>query len=289
MTAVDLICCPYDSGRRDWRCGLGPERILQQDAVARIQAGGTDVRLVEIETQVSYETEVSLVFEAQRQIARSVARACGSGRLPLVLGGNCNTAVGGVGGVGSARLGVIWFDAHGEFCTPETTDSGFLDGMGLAMMVGRCWRHILSTVPGFVPIPESATMLVGARDLDPWEADGLANSAITNLRVEDIRTKGVGRTFEPFLERLAREVDQVYLHIDVDVHDPGEAPANYYNAPGGLRADEVREAIACIGRHVHVAGGGLGSYDPSFDPEGRTAEIAVGVLESLIAASQAAR
>ena len=94
MTSVDLISCPYDSGRRNWRCGLGPKRILQQGAVARIQSGGTDVRLVEIETQVSYETEISLVFEAQRQIAMRVARAREEGRLPLVLGGNCNTAVG---------------------------------------------------------------------------------------------------------------------------------------------------------------------------------------------------
>ena len=78
-------------------------------------------------------------------------------------------------------------------------------------------------------------------------------------------------------------MDQVYLHIDVDVHDPEEAPANYYNSPSGLRADEVREAIALIGQHIDVAGGGLGSYDPSVDPSGKTAEIAVRVLESLIA------
>ena len=289
MTAVDLICCPYDSGRRDWRCGLGPKRILQQDAVARIQSAGTDVRLVEIETQVSYETEVSLVFEAQRQIAMRVAKAREQGCLPLVLGGNCNTAVGGVSGIGGARLGVIWFDAHGEFCTPETTESGFLDGMGLAMMVGRCWRQVLSTVPGYAPIPEAVTALIGVRDLDPLEADDLENSAITNLRVQDIRARGVASTFGPFLEKLARQVDQVYLHIDVDVHDPAEAPANYYNAPDGLRADEVREAVAFIGQHIRVAGGGLGSYDPAFDPEGKTAEIAVGVIESLIAASGAGR
>jgi arginase len=289
MTSVDLICCPYDSGRRNWRCGLGPKRILQQGAVARIQSGGTDVRLVEIETQVSYETEISLVFEAQRQIAMRVAEAREEGRIPLILGGNCNTAVGGASGIGGNRLGVIWFDAHGEFCTPETTESGFLDGMGLAMMVGRCWRNVLSTVPGYAPIPETLTALIGVRDLDPLEGRDLENSAITKLRVEDIRTKGIARAFGPFLEKLARDVDQVYLHIDVDVHDPAEAPANFYNAPGGLRADEVREAIACIGQHVSIAGGGIGSYDPSFDPDGKTAEIVVGVLESLVAASQAVR
>lgn len=303
MIAVDLITCPYDLGRRNWRCGLGPAAILQQDAVARIESGGADVRLVEIETQVDYECEGDLSFEAQRQIARGVAKAKESGRLPLVLGGNCNTAVGGTSGIGTsgltgtsapggssapgqARLGIIWFDAHGDFCTPETTDNGFLDGMGLAMLVGRGWRRALSTIPGYAPIAENATALVGGRDFDPWEVEDLASSAITQLQVEDIRTKGVQGAFEPVLERLTRHADQVYLHIDLDVHDPAEAPTNFYNAPGGLRASEVREAIELIGQHIPVAGGGLASYDPAYDPDGKTAEIAVGVLESLIAARQ---
>jgi len=131
MTAVDLICCPYDSGRRNWRCGLGPKRILQQGAVARIQSGGTDVRLVEIETQVSYETEISLVFEAQRQIAMSVAKARDSGRLPLVLGGNCNTAVGGApavsAGPGSASSGLM---PMANFAHPRRPNQDFSTAWG---------------------------------------------------------------------------------------------------------------------------------------------------------------
>ena len=102
------------------------------------------------------KSEASLVFEAQRQIAKNVAITCEAGRLPLVLGGNCNTAVGGVSGIGGPRLGVLWFDAHGDFCTPDTTVSGFLDGMGFAMTMGRGWRRVLSTVPGYAPIPEAA-------------------------------------------------------------------------------------------------------------------------------------
>ena len=286
MAAVDLICCPYDSGRRDWRCGLAPKRILQQGAVARIEAGGLDVRVVEIDAQVEYESEAALVFEAQRQVARNVTNARQSGRMPQVLGGNCNVAVGGVSGIGGPRLGVVWFDAHGDFCTPETTASGFLDGMGLAMVVGRCWQHALSTIAGYAPIPESATALIGARDLDPWEIRDLADSAITSLCVEDIRAEGVRSAFAPFLAKLEREVDHVYLHIDIDVHDPVKVPANHYNAPGGLSAGEVRDAIALIGQRIDVAGGGISSYDPSFDPEGKTAEVAVGVLESIIATSR---
>jgi arginase len=285
MAAVDLICCPYDSGHRDWRCGRGPTRILEQGAVARIEAAGAEVRLVEIEPRVNYESENALGFEVQRRIAEATANARERGRLPLVLAGNCNAAVGGASGIGGSRRGVVWFDAHGDFCTPETTDTGFLDGMGLAMMVGRCWRRALSRMPGYEPIAETATALVGARDLGPAEAEDLADSAITYLRVENVRASTVEGTFEPFLERLAREVDQVYLHIDLDVHDPEEAPANQLNVADGLWASEVREAATLIGQHVRVAGGGLGSYDPSVDPQGKTAEVAVRLLEALLVAS----
>lgn len=287
MVAVDLICCHYDSGQRDWRCGRGPKRILEQGAVSRIEANGAAVRLVEIEPRVHYASENALSFEVHRRIAEASANACRAGRLPLILAGNCNAAVGGASGLGRSRRGLVWFDAHGDFCTPESTDTGFLDGMGLAMMTGRCWQGALSRVPGYAPIPETATVLVGARDLDPAEAEDLRDSAISYLRVQDVRTSGVEGAFEPLLEKLAREADQVYLHIDLDVHDPDEAPANQLNVSEGLAVNEVREAVAVIGQRVRVTAGGLGSYDPSVDPLGKTAEAAVGLLEALIAASDA--
>lgn len=284
MTAVDLIVCPYDLGRRNWRCGLGPGRILESGAIARLSAAGHDVGLVDIEAAVAYESESELVFEAQRQIAAAVARSCSSDRLPIVLGGNCNTAVGGISGI-DGRRGVIWFDAHGDFCTPETSDSGFLDGMGLAMTVGRGWRNALSSIPGYRPVEECAVALVGARDLDTWEVADLAASDITELSVKHVRTLGVAGAFEPVLKKLAAQLDHVYLHVDLDVHDPETVPVNYYNSPDGLFAEEVCEAIAFIGQHLRIAGGGIASYDPSFDGDGRTAEIAVGVLQALVDAS----
>jgi arginase len=168
-----------------------------------------DLRTIEIETHVDYETDSSLVFEAQRQIAQCATRSRNAGRFPVVLGGNCNTAVGGIGGTGSADCALIWFDAHGDFNTPENTETGFLDGMGLAMAVGRCWRYVLSTVPGFSPIPEKLTAHVGARDLDPWEAEELANSALTRISVEDIRKTGIEAAFGAFISRLKNKASRV--------------------------------------------------------------------------------
>lgn len=287
MKPVDLIICAKDSGRSDWRCGLGPRRILAQFLSSPTTIPRDDLRIVEIEAHVDYETDSSLVFEAQRQIAQCAAMSRNAGHFPLILGGNCNTAVGGIGGVGAADCGLIWFDAHGDFNTPENTETGFLDGMGLAMAVGRCWRHVLSTVPGFSPISEEFTALAGARDLDPWEAEDLTNSAITRLSVEDIRKSGVPAVFGTFISRLKKTADRVYLHVDIDVIDPADAPANHYNAPGGLSIDELVGAIAFIGERIPIAGGGIGSYDPAFDGDGRTAKAAVRVIEALIAAAVA--
>ena len=287
MAAVDIIYSPFDAGQKDWRCGCGPTRILQQDAIARIEAKGADVRLIEIEPRVFYESENSMGFEIQRRISEAAANACREKRLPLVIAGNCNAAVGGISGIGGgSKRGHVWFDAHGDFCTPETTDSGFLDGMGLAMMVGRCWQRVLSHMTGYEPIAETATALVGARDLDSLEAEDLAASAITHLRVEDIRENGVEVAFKSFLHNLAQEVEQVYIHVDLDVHDPVEVPANMLNVAAGLWAEEVREAVTVIGQHVRIAGAGLGSYDPSVDPEGKTAEVAVKLLETILLASE---
>lgn len=250
-----------------------------------MEAEGAEVHVVEMEPRVRYASENALSFELQRCIAEAITGARAAGRFPLILAGNCNAAVGGVSGIGRSRRGVVWFDAHGDFCTPETTDTGFLDGMGLAMMVGRCWQQALSHIPGYAPVAETATALVGARDLDPLEAEELTDSAITYLQVADIRSNGIEDAFKPFLQRLMLEVDHVYLHIDLEVHDPEEAPANRLNVPEGLWEKEVREAVTFIGKHVQIAGGGLGSYDPSVDPDGKTAKVAVALLKALLAAS----
>ena len=286
MLDVDLIYCPYDSGRKDWRCGNGPKRILQQDAVARLEAIGAKVDVVEIEPGVYYESENSMGFEILRRIAEATDCAIQSGHLPLIVAGNCNTAVGGISGIrGSGKRGHIWFDAHGDFCTPETTDSGFLDGMGLAMVVGRCWQQVLSQIVGYEPVAETSTVLVGARDLDPMAARDLAASKILHLRVEGIRKSGMDAAMNLFFDRLEKQVEKIYIHVDLDVLDPVEAPANQLNVPDGLWVDEVCEAIMIAGRNIRIAGAGLGSYDPSVDPDGKTAEAAIKILETLLVAS----
>ena len=185
---IQLLLVPYDSGQRGWRCGAGPEHLVRAGLPAHLQRQGHIVTAIHIiEDDPAYPpAEIRTAFELARRLATTVRSARTAGHFPLVLSGNCNTAVGTLSGLTPARRATFWFDAHGDCNTPETTTSGFLDGMGLAMTMGLCWHHLGATVPGFQPVAAEATFLLGARDLDPPEAALLQGLAITAIPVGQI-------------------------------------------------------------------------------------------------------
>ena len=147
---LTLISVPYDSALRGVRMGAGPERLIGAGLPGRLEALGHTVRLETVEHEAEPPTEIRTGFELMRGVAAQVSAAVRAGRFPIVLSGNCNTAVGTIGGLGGG-VGIVWLDAHGDFHTPETTTGGFLDGTGLATATGRCWRALAATVPGFHP------------------------------------------------------------------------------------------------------------------------------------------
>ena len=225
---IQLLLVPYDSGQRGWRCGAGPEHLVRAGLPAHLQRQGHIVTAIHIiEDDPAYPpAEIRTAFELARRLATTVRSARTAGHFPLVLSGNCNTAVGTLSGLTPARRATFWFDAHGDCNTPETTTSGFLDGMGLAMTTGLCWHHLAATVPGFQPVAAEATFLLGARDLDPPEAALLQGSAITAIPVRHIPEALPG-----LLARAPLADTLGYLHLDVDVLDPAVGHANYLPAP----------------------------------------------------------
>lgn len=95
-----------------------------------------------------------------------------------MLAGNCITAVGALAGIADSEPAVLWLDAHGDLNTPETTRSGFLDGMALVILTGRCWRSLAETVLGFRPVEERRVRHFGAHKLDDAERELLVPSEI---------------------------------------------------------------------------------------------------------------
>jgi arginase len=280
MKAVQLLLVPYDSGRRDWRMGAGPGRLVAAGLAARLEARGCAVESSAVVPESEAPAaEIATAFELMRLVAVRVRAAREAGRFPLVLSGNCNTAPGTLAGLSPLSRAVFWFDAHADVNTPETTGSGFLDGMALATALGWCWQRMTDAVPGFEPVPEGAAVLMGARDLDPPEAERLSRSAVRLLSPESLRTTRLDQELRSFRST----VEAAYVHCDLDVLDPSLGQANPFPAPAGLSVAEVERVISAIGRTIPVRAAALAAYAPEYDPDGRVAEAAIRIAESILA------
>ena len=165
---VFLLAVPYDSGYYNLRLGRGA-LIIQKGLAQMLNEREHEIREMELSVNVSFPTEVSASFEIARAVATAIHQAKEQGEFPIVCTGNCNAASLGILSGLQHQGGVIWFDAHGDFNNPETSVSGFLDGMALSMVTGNCWTSLTKTIPGYRPVPEDRVMLIGAHDVDPLE------------------------------------------------------------------------------------------------------------------------
>ena len=168
------------------------------------------------------------------RVADLVAADVGRGERPVVVSGDCTTSLGTVAGLQRAGLdpSIVWFDGHGDVQTPETTASGYLGGYPLRLLVG--YRPELISRPlGLRAVPEDRVTLVDARDLDPPEVEYLSTAAIRRCGVPGLTTD-------------ALPDGPIYLHLDVDVVDPGALPGLRYPAPDGPSLNAVADALRTV-------------------------------------------
>jgi len=256
--------------------GAGPLRLIRDPALSgELRARGRPFRIETIDAPDPDEPELVRIAEGDRRLARRVRSAAAEGAFPLVLAGNCNSCLGTVAGIepGAAPVGVVWFDAHADFDTPDLS-LGFFDAMGLAILTGSGWELLRATIPGFAPVAERDVVLVGVRDLEPHQRAPLRASALRVLP---------GASFAPAeledaLDGLRARVPRVYLHVDLDALDPSEGRANPFAAEGGLSLTMLERAIDRVFERFEVAAAAITAYDPSLDGDGRVARAAIRVI-----------
>ncbi len=208
-----------------------------------------------------------------RALADLVAASLGAGRRPVSIAGDCCTAIGVAAGLQRAGRDcrLIWFDAHGDFNTPETTPSGFLGGMPLAMLAGRGNLSMPAAV-GLAPLAESRIVLTDGRDLDPEEREKLQRSDVVHLGDPTA------------LIECDLGDDPLWVHFDVDVVALADSPAQNYPAEGGLPAADLETVFAYLARTGRLAAVSVSTWNPELDTEGRSEKASMRLLEALVGA-----
>jgi arginase len=276
VTEIRVIAMPYELGALRGGVGRGPERLLELGGADALAASGAriETELIELEQPSAFDNEVDACFELIRLVAERVRAARSAGAFPIVLSGSCFAAVGVIAGLEQPAPGVVWFDAHGDFNEPASADSGYFDGMGLAVLTGSAWQTLRSPVLP-EPVPETAVVLAGARDFDEPEERRLAQSRIVQLSPPDLDPP---KALIEAVDGLVPAPSGIYVHIDLDVLDSDEAPVNVYSAPGGLSGTGLRGLLEALLRESNVCAVSLTAYDPERDPEDLVPPIAARLL-----------
>jgi arginase len=214
------------------------------------------------------QTRMSLLHE---DLAEAVLEVTNRGDRPVSIVGDCCATIGFLAGLQRAGLNpdLIWFDAHGDFNTWETTPSGFLGGMPLAMLVGRGEQRMPSAV-GLRSMQEEKVILTDARDLDPGEKNLVKSSRLKHL------PKIIDLLDQPPLP------GPLYIHFDVDVVDPEEIQAVSYPARGGPSVEEIKRVFKHLARMNTIVGISMSAWNPDLDATGKTRDLCMEIFNVLL-------
>ncbi|HYG79764.1 MAG TPA: arginase, partial [Pyrinomonadaceae bacterium] len=235
--------------------------------------------------KLRYLREIKAACE---QLAADVKAVLEGGELPIVLGGDHSVAIGSVSGVSSffrARgepVGLIWFDAHADMNTPETSPSGNIHGMPLAVLLGHGAPE-LTGIEGFSPkLDPRFCAHIGARDVDPGERELIRRLGIRFFTMREIDERGMSACMDEAIHIASQAPAGYHVTLDVDALDPGDAPGSGTVVRGGLTYREAHLAMEKIAE----AGGALAlevvEINTALDINNRTAELGVELILSAL-------
>ncbi len=182
------------------------------------------------------------------EIAAAVAAGRRDGKATLVVGGNCAAVPGIVGGLqeahgATARIGLVWFDAHGDFNTPRTTLTGMLGGMPVAVSAGLAYPRWRSLSRQEATIPTDRILMVDVRNLDPPEEQLIR---ATDVVIAAPAPGFPGEALEEAVQELAERCDLLYLHVDADILDERYVPNHPTKEPDGPSMEQTLAAIDTV-------------------------------------------
>ncbi|MBO0777907.1 MAG: arginase family protein [Ktedonobacteraceae bacterium] len=285
---ISLICVPYHIDIARWGCAQGPQAFLDHGLRQLLEARGhTVLEPVWIELPRSERTRDSVTNLgriAQRTAAAVRVAVQREEGFALVLEGDCTHAVGAIGGLAQAmgNPGVVWFDAHGDLHTMETTTSGFLGGMPYAVALGwdlDDWRLAARLEPAVRP---EAAVLVGGSDLDREESAALEHFPILHVSTGEMSGPDGAEHVRKALHSRADEVQSWYLHLDLDVGGPEVSPGGLTPALSWPPSECILAAVRATTQILPVKVASLAVYNPAADVNGNGVQFGLNMAAAIV-------
>lgn len=291
--AIQIIGVPIDLGQSHRGVDLGPGALRYAGLAARLEQLGYEVHdygnlHVPVRESLSrertdrYMPSIKKVCEA---VCLAGSKAVEDGYIPVFLGGDHSIAVGTIAGVTQQEAtGVLWIDAHGDFNTCDSSRSGNIHGMALALLLGRGHPELVEVGGPNATLQAKDVVMVGVRDLDPDERQSLGESGVTVYTMRDIDERGIGVVAVEALEKLSHR-QRLHVSLDIDSLDPQAAPGAGTLVDGGISYREAQLLMEIVADSGRLSSLDIVEINPILDNRNKTAQTAVSLIASLFGKS----
>lgn len=291
---IGLIGMPMDLGQNRRGVDMGPSAMRYAGVLEKLDKLGFEVVdhgdiAIKRPQYLMREklNNLTAVVKANEALAEAVDKICQANYFPLVLGGDHSIAIGTLAGAAKHRknLGVIWFDAHGDLNTEETTPSGNIHGMPLAVSLGL-GHDSLTTIGGFTKkVKPEHIVMIGVRSLDEGEKKLIKKLGIKVYTMHEIDRLGMTKVMEEAIAYVSNGTDGVHLSVDLDGLDPTDAPGVGTPVIGGMSYRESHLAMEMLAEANIITSAEFVEVNPILDEKNKTAAVAVALIGSLFGES----
>ena len=283
------------AGRRG--TDMGPSAMHVAGLVPKLRALGHTISSVESIDPASFEnTDVGdpnarflpAITNTCAELSARVEADLAAGRFPLVLGGDHAQAIGTIAGIARVlrargeRLGVVWVDAHTDMNTPETSPSGNIHGMPLAVLLGEGPKELLDLIGGEAILSPEDVAIIGARSVDPGEVALVREKGVHVYPMSELDERGTNVCIREAFERVLANTAGVHLSFDLDGVDPDYAPGVGTPVPGGLTLRESHHICEAANATGRLLGMEMVELNPTLDVRNKTGELAVWLIQSAL-------
>lgn len=288
---ISLIGVPMDLGADRRGVDMGPSAIRYAGVVPKLEELGyvvhdeEDIIVQRLKQQATPGTNLKYLDEIERvnlELCQAVCNQMGRGHFPLVIGGDHSIAIGTIAGVLQHRpnTGVIWYDAHGDMNTAETSPSGNIHGMSLAVSLGYGHERLTAIGGTDRKLKPENVVLIGARSLDPGEKKFIQEQGIKVYTMHEIDRLGMARVMEEALQIVTDGTDGVHLSLDLDGLDPRDCPGVGTPVIGGISYRESHLAMEILAEANVLTSAEFVEVNPILDQMNQTARVAVALMGS---------